>query len=110
MLSSVGSERLPYKQEVTGSNPVAPTIFNFKSRADLRDFASPLFYSCLPPILNLLPFFRRFVTTFSTDPPSSIVLILKLTGFSGAEMKREPLHIKQKVSFSISESTLLFLM
>ena len=24
-LSSVGSERLPYKQEVTGSNPVAPT-------------------------------------------------------------------------------------
>lgn len=24
-LSSVGSERLPYKQEVTGSNPVTPT-------------------------------------------------------------------------------------
>ena len=24
-LSSVGLERLPYKQEVTGSNPVAPT-------------------------------------------------------------------------------------
>ena len=25
-LSSVGLERLPYKQEVTGSNPVAPTL------------------------------------------------------------------------------------
>ena len=27
-LSSAGLERLPYKQEVTGSNPVAPTEVN----------------------------------------------------------------------------------
>lgn len=29
--SSVGSERLPYKQDVTGSNPVSPTIPTVKT-------------------------------------------------------------------------------
>ena len=29
--SSVGSEHLPYKQRVTGSNPVTPTIKNKKA-------------------------------------------------------------------------------
>ena len=28
--SSVGSERLPYTQEVTGSNPVSPIVDNEK--------------------------------------------------------------------------------
>jgi len=42
-LSSAGSEHLPYKQRVTGSNPVVPTkagISNIK-------FESPLFISAI---------------------------------------------------------------
>ena len=39
-LSSVGSERLPYKQEVTGSNPVASTDFTQASRGGERSHTS----------------------------------------------------------------------
>jgi hypothetical protein len=34
-LSSVGSEHLPYKQRVTGSNPVAPTKKKSLAKAGL---------------------------------------------------------------------------
>ncbi len=53
-LSSDGLERLPYKQEVTGSNPVAPTIF--------------------PPFPEIkfkliCPFLARFVSRNEPFPP-----------------------------------------
>jgi hypothetical protein len=38
VVSSVGSERLPYKQEVTGSNPVLPTVCIVLSGLVLIDF------------------------------------------------------------------------
>ncbi len=40
-LSSAGLEHLPYKQRVTGSNPVAPTIEN----SDLMEIKSLFLYS-----------------------------------------------------------------
>ena len=39
-LSSVGSERLPYKQRVGGSNPSAPTPFFNEASPQLRALSS----------------------------------------------------------------------
>ena len=39
-ISSAGSEHLPYKQGVTGSNPVSPTI----NREGVRSFRSDSFF------------------------------------------------------------------
>ena len=52
-LSSVGSEHLPYKQGVTGSNPVVPTENQKVAESKFRLF-----------------FFRKtFRKTFRTSPP-----------------------------------------
>lgn len=37
-LSSAGSERLPYKQRVGGSNPSAPTVYSRVIHRMMRDF------------------------------------------------------------------------
>ena len=66
-LSSVGSERLPYKQRVGGSNPSAPTqIIN-----DLQTGRSFLFYLSVQINLIHLPqeYPRPFVVGLTWDYP-----------------------------------------
>ena len=53
--SSAGSEHLPYKQGVTGSNPVEPTPPINASAHRLRFFLSCVLFETLLAILNWYP-------------------------------------------------------
>ena len=44
-LSSVGSEHLPYKQGVIGSNPIAPTTFLYFNTIPMKHFFAYIIYS-----------------------------------------------------------------
>jgi len=60
----------------------------------MRDFAGPLFFSSLAHILNLCPFFRRFVTTFSTQlTPRSLYSQTQHTFLRHFKGLRDRLHI-----------------
>ncbi len=49
-ISSAGSEHLPYKQGVTGSNPVSPTLLDRSINFDAVQF----FFTPGSPVTNLV--------------------------------------------------------